>query len=131
MFLGTPCIMTMTSTLTIFLIFHIFIFKFFFGNITDFLHFHMISATLLLITSFLFFFKLIISIACCLKDSLNFSMQSLPLHTSCLFYMFLNEEIVDIEKPDVVFSLNFVVDEFSGLFLYPSIFLLNIQDLHK
>ena len=84
------------------------------------------------VDNFIFvFFKLIISIACCLKDSLNFFMQSLALHTSCLFYMFLNEEIVDIEKPDVVFSLNFVVDEFSGLFLYPSIFLLNIQDLHK
>ena len=49
-------------------------------------------------------------------------MQSLPLHTSCLFYMLLNEDIVDIEKPGGIRSLTFVVEEFSGLFLHPSIF---------
>ena len=36
--------------------------------------------------------------------------------------MLLNEDIVDIEKPDVICSLTFVVDELSGLFLHPSIF---------
>ena len=36
--------------------------------------------------------------------------------------MLLNEDIVDIEKPDGIWSLNVVVDEFSGLFLHPSIF---------
>ena len=36
--------------------------------------------------------------------------------------MLLNEDIVDIEKPDGICSLNFGVDEFSGLFLHPSIF---------
>ena len=36
--------------------------------------------------------------------------------------MLLNEDIVDIEKPDGICLLTFVVDEFSGLFLYPSIF---------
>ena len=36
--------------------------------------------------------------------------------------MFLNENIVVIKKPDRICSLTFVVDEFSGLFLYPSIF---------
>ena len=35
--------------------------------------------------------------------------------------MLLNEDIVDIEKPDGICSLAFVVDEFSGLFLHPSI----------
>ena len=49
-------------------------------------------------------------------------MQSLPLHTSCLFSMALNDNILDIEKPDGICSLTFVVDEFSGLFLHPSIF---------
>ena len=39
-----------------------------------------------------------------------------------LFSILLNEDIVDIENPDGVCSLTFVVDEFSGLFLYPSIF---------
>ena len=32
------------------------------------------------------------------------------------------DDIVDIEKPDWICSFTFVVDEFSGLFLHPSIF---------
>ena len=36
--------------------------------------------------------------------------------------MFLNDDIVDIEKPDVICSFTFVGDEFSGLLLHPSIF---------
>ena len=36
--------------------------------------------------------------------------------------MLLNEDIVDTEKPDGICCLNFVVDEFSGLLLHPSIF---------
>ena len=36
--------------------------------------------------------------------------------------MLVNDDIVDIEKPDGICSLIFVVDDFSGLFLLPSIF---------
>ena len=36
--------------------------------------------------------------------------------------MLLNDDIVEIEKPDGICLLNFVVDEFSGIFLHPSIF---------
>ena len=36
--------------------------------------------------------------------------------------MFLNDDIVDIEKPDGICSLTFAVYEFSGLFLHPEIF---------
>ena len=36
--------------------------------------------------------------------------------------MFLNDDIADIEKPDGICLLTFAVDEFSGLFLHPSIF---------
>ena len=36
--------------------------------------------------------------------------------------MFLNDDIVDIEKPDRICSPNFDVNEFSGLFLHLSIF---------
>ena len=36
--------------------------------------------------------------------------------------MLLNDDIVDNEKPDAKRSPNFVVNGFSGLFLYPSIF---------
>ena len=35
--------------------------------------------------------------------------------------MLLNDDIGDIEKPDGICSPTFVVDEFSGLLLYPSI----------
>ena len=35
--------------------------------------------------------------------------------------MLLNDDIVDIEKPGGICSLTFVVDEFSGLFLHPSV----------
>ena len=90
----------------------------------------MIPSILLLITIF-FILKLIFSIACSLKDSQNFFMQSLPLYTSCLFSMFLNEYIVDIEKPDGMCSLTFVAEEFSGLFLHHQFFLLNMEDLHN
>ena len=55
---------------------------------------------------------------CSLKDLQNFFIQSLPLFRSCLFSMLLDEDIVDIEKPDGIYLVN----EFSGLFLHPSIF---------
>ena len=36
--------------------------------------------------------------------------------------MILNEDIIDIKKPDGLCSLTFVVDAFSGLFLHLPIF---------
>ena len=36
--------------------------------------------------------------------------------------MLLNEDVVDIEKPDRIYSHSFFVEEFSGLFLHQSIF---------
>ena len=72
----------------------------------------MIPAALLLITSFLFFLKLNIFIACSLNDSQNFFMQSLPLYALYLFSMLLNDSIVDIEKPHGICSPTFVVNEF-------------------
>ena len=86
-----------------------------------FFHCRMILAALLLITSLFFFLSLIIFIVCSLKDSQNFFIQSLPMHT-CFFSMLLNDDIVDIKKPDGICSLIFVVDEFLGFFLLPSIF---------
>ena len=49
-------------------------------------------------------------------------MKFLPLYTSCLFFMHINEDVIDIEKHDGIYSLTFVVDDVSGLILYPSIF---------
>ena len=43
--------------------------------------------------------------ACSLKDSQNFFIQSLSLYTSCLFSMLLNDDIVDIEKSDGIFRI--------------------------
>ena len=53
---------------------------------------------------------------------LNLFIQYLQLYTSCLFPTLLNEDIVDFEKTDGKILLTFVVDEFSGLSLHPSIF---------
>ena len=36
--------------------------------------------------------------------------------------MRLNADIIDFEKPDGKYSFTFVADEFSRLFLHPSIF---------
>ena len=125
-----PCIMTIISNFTIFFIFQLFIFKFFFTNIT-FLHFLMIP-TALFVNNFIFFFlKLVIFNACFLKDSQNFFIQSLPLYTSCLFSMLLNKDIVDIEKPDEMFvyfccrSIFRIISTSINLFYY------KFQDLHK
>ena len=63
-----------------------------------------------------------ISISCSLKDSKTFFMQSLPLDISCLFSIVLNDDVGDIEKADGKCSPTSVADEFSGLFLHPSIF---------
>ena len=41
-------------------------------------------------------------------------MQPLLLDTSCLFSILLNDDIVDIETPNIICSLTFVVNEFSG-----------------
>ena len=63
-------------------------------------------------TSSFVFLKLNIFIAWFLKNSQNLFMQSLLLYISCLFSILLKEVIVDIEKPDGMCSLTFVVDEF-------------------
>ena len=36
--------------------------------------------------------------------------------------MLLHDDIVELEKPEGICSLSFMLDEFSGLFLDPSIF---------
>ena len=65
------------------------------------------------------FLKLIISTVSFLKDLQNVFIQSLPLKILRLFSMFLDDDIVDSEKPNGMYSLTFVVSEFSGLFLHP------------
>ena len=52
-----------------------------------------------------------------LRCSHNFFIQSLPPSTLCLFSIPLNDDIVDIEKSDGIFSPIVVADEFSGLLL--------------
>ena len=65
----------------------------------------------LLITSFFLFLKLIVFIERSLENLQNVFMQSLPLYASCLLSMLLNEDILEIEKPDGIFSLTFVGDK--------------------
>ena len=82
----------------------------------------MFPAALLLISFFIFK----INYLNFLKDSQNFFIQTLPLHTSCLFSMLLNDNIVDIGKSDGICLPTFVVNEFSALFLHQSVFSINI-----
>ena len=49
-------------------------------------------------------------------------MESLPVYTSWLFLILINDKIVDNANPDGIYSTTFVVGEFAGLFLHPSIF---------
>ena len=102
------CMMTMISNFTIFFVFHIFILIFFLQikHIFAFSYDSYCS----FVSNFIFFLFKINYLHC------------VPLHTSCLFSIFLNEDIVVIEKLDAKCSLTFVVDEFSGLFLYSSVF---------
>ena len=76
----------------------------------------------LLITFFFSFLKLIISFAYFLKD-----LGNLSLFTSCLLSIYLNDDIVDAEKPNGICSPTFVAHEFSGLFLHPSVFFIKVS----
>ena len=116
-----PCIMRMISNVSIFFFLSSTYFQIFIYKYNRFLPLDIIHTALLLIV-FFFFLKLIIFIACSLKYSQNFFMEFWLLHKSCSFYMLQNDDIVDIEKHDRVSSLTFLVDEFPGLFFYPSIF---------
>ena len=55
-------------------------------------------------------------------QSVYICIDLLPQYTSCLFSMVLNKDIVNIEKPDAICLFALVVNEFSKLFLRPSIF---------
>ena len=48
-------------------------------------------------------------------------MQSIPFYRSFLFSMYLNKDIVDIEKPNGISSPSFVWDDLSELFLHTSV----------
>ena len=78
--------MPMVPNFTIFFNFNMFIFKSFFKNITNFAFSYYFYCSFL--NNLIFFFKI------------NFFLQSLPLYTSCLFSKLLNDNIVDIQKPD-------------------------------
>ena len=89
----------------------------------------MIPAALLSITSFFIFTANYFNCVFFHGFTILF-VQSLPLYTSCLLSMLLNDNIVDSEKPDRICSLTFILDRFSGLFLHQS-FVLYILDLYK
>ena len=59
------------------------------------------------------------------------SFQSLPLYTLCLFSLLLHDDIVNMEKPDGIYLLTFVVDEFSDYFYIDQSFLLQKYNFHK
>ena len=122
------CIMTMISIFTTFCIFNMFVFKMFFPNVVNFFAFLYNSICLFVNNSFCLFVCLFIT--CRLKDSQFFFMESLPLHTSCLFSMSLNDEFLDIDKHDGICSLPSQIIFQDYFYIHQSL-LLKIQDLHK
>ena len=88
----------------------------FFCKFNWFLSFHMIRALFVLIISFSYLSKLIISIEYPSKDLQNFFMKSLPLYISFLVFIQSNAYIVEIENPDCICSPTFVVDIFRDYF---------------
>ena len=104
------CIMTMILNFVILFILSMFIFKFFFANITDFAFSYDFCCSF--VNNFIYFlFKV------------SYLLRMLPSGFTKLFHVFfLKDDIVDIETPDGIFSPTFLLDEFSRLFLHPSIF---------
>ena len=122
------CITTRISNFIIFFVFRIIIVKLFFTNITEFAFSYGFSCSF--VNNFIFIFlKLIIFIVCCLEYSQNVFVKSLPLHTSCLFSIPLNED-TDFEKSDRI-SFAFLQMKFQDYFYIQQSCLLYIQDLHK
>ena len=115
-----PCIMRMISN---YMIFSKYLFSIFSLQISQILASSYDSCCFVINNPIFFFLKLIIFSACSFWFK-NFFIQSLPLQIPCLVSMLLKEDIIDIEKAHGICSLTFVVGEFSGLFLHPSIFLL-------
>ena len=75
----------------------------------------------MLITSFFLKKITIILLALFLYICKTLFMQYLPLHSSYSFFVSLNDLILGIEKADRTYSVSFVTEDFSGLFLHPSI----------
>ena len=107
------CIRTMIYSFTIFVSL-VSSFLTFFSNITYLIIWFCFS----FVSCMIFFFKrLINSTAGSLKNLRNFFMQSLALHTSCLFFIPSNAYVVDIAKPDKICSPSFVAGNLIGLVL--------------
>ena len=106
----------------------VFMFQSFFAKCCRFLSFDTISGVRLLMESF-FFPMLVIIIASSLKNSQTFFIQSSPLYISCIFSIPSNVYILGIEHPQGICLPTFVADDFLGLFLHPSVFL--IKDLRS
>ena len=82
-------------------------------------HIHMILILHLLTVSF-FFSKPIIFFECSLQEAQNFFMESFPRYKLCLFSIWSNPQIVDIEYSQGICLPIFVFKEFA----HPTIFLI-------
>ena len=118
------CIMTMISEFSI-----IYIFSIFKCNVL--LHLDMILILFLLTGTFFSFQNQLYFPHIHLKKYKTFSnnIQSFPRYKVCLFSILSKAQVVDIKYPQGICSPIFVVEECSGLFAHPSIFL--IKDLRS
>ena len=79
----------------------------------------------LLLITFFSLLNLIILIVCTFEDLQNFFIQPFPRYKVCLFFIWSNPQIVDIEYPQVICSPVLIVENVCGLFVHPSILLTN------
>ena len=97
---------------------------YFFRKCNILFHLDMILILLLLIVTF-FFFKINYFFVSSLKEVQNLFTQSFPQYKVCLSSISSNPQIAGIEYPQLICLLIFIVEQFSGLFTHPSIFLIN------
>ena len=119
-----PCIMTMISNFTIFFIFQIFAFQIFLHK-----YFRMIPAALLLITAFSFFKKVIVFIACSIKNLQVFFHTTFYL---CIHHAYLHHALYTSWKNRIEYvHLLLLIMNFQDYFYINQSFLLYILDLHE
>ena len=104
-----------------------FMFVLFLTRVVDLYPYH--SSCSFVNSIILFFSKLLIFSVCSFRDSQKVLMQCSPLYTLCLFFIPRNVHSVDIENPQGICLLTFIVDNFSRLFLH--VFILLIKDLRS
>ena len=118
-------VVAMISNFSIVCIINDIFYEIFSANLTCSSFFVCFLTLCLLLVTFFSLLNLIILIACTFEDLQKFFIQSFPRYKVCLFFIWSNPQIVDIEYLQVICSPVFIVEDVCGLFAHPSILLTN------